>query len=431
MITSEPGSFYSVRFVLGEFSQQLLLLVNYGFMRFKLCSKIQLAIWVVLLTAVLLAACRTAPNTIPNPTPQDMAIATRTPTPAATHPIPATTPSAAAVTIVPSLEPTAVATSTPTPTPTPHPLYAYTIPALRIQAFSGGQIRTRAILEQNEAFTRTYIDYPSDGLTITGMMHVPTGTGPFPVLILLHGYVDRDQYYAGSDTSQAADYFARRGYLVLAPDLRSWGESDSGLSLFHMGLVVDVLNLISSLLSVPEADPARVGLWGHSMGGGIATKVLTIDERVKTAVLYAPNSADDADLIARWGPGCLPGQSEAAGDHCNPAEIIPPNTEPELVEAYLAAAANPDFLREVAPLYHVANITAPIQIHIGTADGEFLAETPPEWSEKLATALQAANRDVAFFTYPDQGHFFTGTSWTTLLDRALALFDEQLKPVAR
>jgi dipeptidyl aminopeptidase/acylaminoacyl peptidase len=154
---------------------------------------------------------------------------------------------------------------------------------------------------EDPAYTRYYIAYPSGDLTITGTLNVPRGDGPFPVLILLHGYANREFYYAGLGTWQEADYFARRGYLVLAPDLRSWGQSDSGLSLFHMGLTADVLHLISALPSLPEADPARLGVWGHSMGGGMVTKLLTIDPRIRAGVLYAPNSAEDADLIARWG----------------------------------------------------------------------------------------------------------------------------------
>ncbi len=318
-------------------------------------------------------------------------------------------------------------TAVPLPTPTPHPLTPYTISGMRQRIFSGGEIQTRAILEQNEAYTRYYIDYPSDGLTITGIMHLPTGDGPFPVLVLLHGYIDRSRYFAGADTWQAADFFARRGYLTIAPDFRSWGESDTGLSLFHTGLVADVLNLIGSLPSLPIADSSRIGLWGHSMGGGMATKVLTIDERIDAAVLYAPNSADDADLIARWGAGCLAGESEAAGDFCNPAEVIPLNTPPDLVEAYLSAAADPEFLQLVSPLYHLENISAPVQIHIGTADGQSLVETPPEWSAKLAEGLQNANQDVAYFSYEGQGHSFLGTSWTTLLDRTLIFFNLHLK----
>jgi len=384
-------------------------------------------IWMLLGVAVLFAGCRNVSNSEPTAIAATAELSTivESPSPMITaSPIkPTSAPSPVPAT--PTL--TSVPTAAAVPTTTPHPLFPYTIPGLRMLNFRGGPIQIRAVLEQNDVFSRYTIDYPSDGQTITGVMHVPNGTGPFPVLILLHGYIDRDQYYAGADTGQAAEFFARHGYLVLAPDLRSWGESDSGLSLFHMGLVIDVLNLISSLSSVPEADTSHVGLWGHSMGGGIATKVLTLDDRVQAAVLYAPNSADDADLIARWGPGCLPGQSEAAGDRCNPAEIIPPDTSPTLIEAYLSAAADGEFLQQVAPLYHVENIIAPVQIHVGTADGEFLAETPPEWSEKLAAALMTAGREAAYFTYPRQGHFFTGESWTTLLDRALALFDEQLK----
>ena len=314
----------------------------------------------------------------------------------------------------------------PGPTATPGPLHAFTIPALQARTFTGGEIDVRHTMAETEQFTKYYMAYPSDELTITGLMYIPAGPPPFPVLILLHGYIDRANYFAGADTWQAAEFFASHGYLVLAPDLRSWGESDSGLSLFHMGLVVDVLNLIGAVPSVPGADPARIGLWGHSMGGGLATKVLTIDERVGAAVLYAPNSANDADLIARWGAGCLPGQSPADGEPCNPAEIIPANTPQNIIEAYQAAVADPEFLQQVAPIYHLGAITAPVQIHIGTADGQGLAETPPEWSLTLAEALQSAEREVDTFTYDGQGHFFIGESWRQLLERALSFFDGEL-----
>jgi dienelactone hydrolase len=158
------------------------------------------------------------------------------------------------------------------------------------------------------------------------------------------------------------------------------------------------------------------------MGGGIATKLLTVDERVRAAVLYAPNSADDADLIARWGRGCLPGESEGAGDQCNPAEIIPPDTPADLVASYLTAAADPDLIRLFAPIYHLEHVQAPVQIHIGLADGQGLAETPPEWSEKLHAALLTAGKESELFRYAGQGHFFTGESWNLLLQRALILF---------
>jgi dipeptidyl aminopeptidase/acylaminoacyl peptidase len=297
---------------------------------------------------------------------------------------------------------------------------------MRERDYPGGTITIRQMLEQNEAFTRYYVDYPSDDLTITGILHVPAGEGPFPTIILLHGFIEQNGYWSGADTWQAAEFFAGNGYLTIAPDFRSWGESDTGHSFFHMGLVADTINLISSLPSLPQADPGRLGLWGHSMGGGIATKVLVIDDRPAAAVLYAPNSADDADLIARWGPGCLPGQSLTLGDKCNPAEIIPLGLPEPLVQNYLEAAADPDLLQQVAPINYLDAVSAPVQIHIGTADGAALGETPPEWSEKLFAALAAAGKDVDYFAYPGQGHIFIGRDWELLMERSLALFDQQL-----
>ncbi len=323
--------------------------------------------------------------------------------------------------------PTPLPTSTAVSTATPDPLFAYTLEGLRQREYPDGMIEIWGTMAETAEFTQYYIAYPSDDLTITGMMHVPTGAGPFPVIVLLHGYYEREQYWSGADTWQTAEIFARQGYLVVAPDYRSWGDSDVGLSLFHTGLVVDALNLLTVLDSVPQADTSRIGLWGHSMGGGIATKMLVVDDRVQAAVLYAPNSADDADLIGRWGPGCLPGQSEAVGDKCNPGEVIPPGTDESLLAAYFAGAIDPATLRRVAPYYHLEAIAVPVQIHIGTADGARLTQTPPEWSAKLYEALMAADRAVEIFTYEGAGHYFVGADWSLFHDRTLAFFDAHLR----
>lgn len=329
------------------------------------------------------------------------------------------------------------ASSAPSPTatdmvipssPTPHPMTPYTIRGMRQRTYPGGPIDVLALQEENESYRRYYIAYPSDGLVITGVMNIPRRQGPLPVLILLHGYFERDQYWSGADTWQLADFFARNGYLTIAPDYRSWGASDHGASFFHTGLVADTINLISSLPSLPQADTERVAMFGHSMGGGIATKVLLVDSRPAAAVLYSPNSADDVDLIARWGPGCLPGQSQAEGDHCNPGEVIPSELPPEMVEAYLAAASDPEMLRRIAPIYHLEALSVPVQIHSGEADGELLVHTPPQWAHKLAGALQASGKEVEFYSYAGQGHYFQSPAWDQMSGRALDFLDRHLKP---
>ncbi len=129
------------------------------------------------------------------------------------------------------------------------------------------------------AFTRTLIRYPSDGLTISGFMDVPRGDGPFPVIIALHGYVDPSVYTTLDYTTRYADALASAGYFVLHPNLRSFPASDDGQDLFRVGMATDVLNLIAILKDaggkpgpLQKADATHIGMWGHSMGGGITTR---------------------------------------------------------------------------------------------------------------------------------------------------------------
>ena len=99
------------------------------------------------------------------------------------------------------------------------------------------------------------IEYPSDGLTITGIMQIPkNGRKPFPVIVMNHGFFSRFAFNSGDGTDRAAEFLNRRGYLTISSDYRSWGGSDIGPSLFYSGLVIDVINLLNSIPSIPEAD---------------------------------------------------------------------------------------------------------------------------------------------------------------------------------
>ena len=333
-----------------------------------------------------------------------------------------------------------IETMTPLPTQTPAPtpdaistlIYPYTIQGLREHPFRSGQITILNTLSANEEYSRYSISYPSDGLRITGILQIPAGEGPFPVIVMNHGYADRATYSSGDGTDRAAEFLVKRGYITLASDYRSWNGSEIGPSFFHTGLVVDVINLINAIPSIPQADPNRIGMWGHSMGGGITTKILTIDPRVRAAVLYAPNSADDSDLIARWGYGCI-GEIPTTEplETCNAAEVIPLDLPPELIQAYETAATDPAQLQKIAPIHQLGRVDAPVQIHIGTADGDTLGSTPPEWSYKLSQALANAGKPVELFTYEGERHSFVGDQWLIFMNRAVTFFDEHVKNIQR
>lgn len=332
--------------------------------------------------------------------------------------------------IIETITPAATETVTPTVTATPYPflMYPYTIPGLREHQYQSGEINFLSTLAAEPEYTRYYIDYPSDGLTITGILQIPTGQGPFPVIVMNHGYFNREDFKSGSGSDRAAEFLVKRGYITVASDYRSWGGSDIGSSLFHTGLVIDVINLMNAIPSIPQADSSRVGMWGHSMGGGITMKILTIDPRVRAAVLYAPNSADDTDLIARWGYGCI-GDIPAGEvlETCNSGDVVPLSLPPDLIQAYKDAASDPAMLQWIAPIHHLNVITAPIQIHIGTADGGPIGSTPPEWSYKLNQALIDAGKSVELYRYEGERHSFIGDQWLIFMNRAVQFFDQHVK----
>lgn len=349
---------------------------------------------------------------------------------AACQAVPPSTPLATPHVVIETIVPSPTSTSIPTETATPYPflIYPYTIPGLRSHNYQSGEITFISTLAAELDYTRYYISYPSDGLIITGILQIPVGGGPFPVILMNHGYFNREDFDSGSGSDRAAEFLVKRGYITVASDYRSWGGSDIGPSLFHTGLVVDVINLMNALPSIPQADTTRVGMWGHSMGGGITTKILTIDPRVKAAVLYAPNSADDADLIARWGYGCIGDiPSGEVLETCNSGDVVPLSLPPELIQAYKDAAFDPAMMQWIAPIYHLDVITAPVQIHIGTADGDSIGSTPPEWSYKLNQALLDAGRNVELFRYEGERHSFIGDQWLIFMNRAVQFFDLHVK----
>jgi uncharacterized protein len=364
---------------------------------------------------VFIAACQPSPPSLPSK---------QTPTQAVIE------------TLTPSAVPTITLTASPTPT-IEELIFPYTIRGLRQHNFQSGKIHIRSTLDdENQFYTSYLIDYPSDGLTITGVMQIPVGEGPFPVIVMNHGFFGRSVYRSGDGTDRASPYLAEHGYITLASDYRSWGESDIGASFFYSGLVTDVINLINAIPSIPEADSSRIGIWGHSMGGGVTMKVLTVlgdqnenaKTQIKAAVLYSPVSADDADIINRWGMGCFGDIAE--GEQiigCNSSDVIPFQLPRNLQDAYRLAASDADTLKEISPFYHLDLINVPVQIHYGTEDGKFISGTPPEWSVKLTQGLRDAGKQVELLQYEGEGHSFIGQPWFDFMGRTLRFFDKYVK----
>ncbi|MEE8390682.1 MAG: alpha/beta fold hydrolase [Anaerolineae bacterium] len=352
---------------------------------------------------VLLAGCA-APQSAPTVTPSLPPTPTATPTVTFT---PTPTPSPTA-TSTPT--PTPTATVTPSPTPTPDPYAGLTIADLAAREYGGGEIQIEEVLAVTDAFTRSLITYPSDGLTIHGFMNVPRrddsqSEGLFPVVLVLHGYISPDVYTTLAYTTRYADALARAGYVAIHPNLRNFPPSDEGPDPFRVGSATDVFNLIALVREhggkpgpLRHADPERIGVWGHSMGGGAAIRVITVDPGIKAAVLYASMSADEEqnyERILYWSGG--------------------ERGEEEL-------ATSEEDLRRIAPVYHLDRIEAAVSIHHSDAD----ATVPLEWSLELCERLEVLGKTVECFTYQGLPHTFRGDGDQLFMQRYVDFFDRYL-----
>lgn len=354
-----------------------------------------------ILTVALLAAC-----TSPGPPPFSTETLTSTRVAIVASPTPSHPPLPSA-TATPSITPTSTATSTPTATPTLHPaIYGATIDGLRARAYPGGQIEITHTILVTDAYTRTYITFPSDGLTISGLMHVPFGKGPFPVVIMNHGYIPPSQYVTGSDTFRAADILARNGFLTISPDFRGYARSDGGLNIFRTGYLIDALNAAASAKSLPYADATRVGMWGHSMGGGVTTRAMLVSDTIKAFVLYAPVSAD---IRVRQFMGGLSGVSGG--------------TDSALFSSFYYWTSNAQLMDQLSPINHFEYVRAPVQIHIGTID----TTTPKEWAQAIRDELNKQGKHVEYYEYERQAHAFIGSGWTLFNQRVVSFFKRYLK----
>lgn len=263
-----------------------------------------------------------------------------------------------------------------------------------------------------EAFVVSYRSYD---LTITALMCMPVGqgNGPWPVLLINHGHFAFNAYDTGYDTLREDVFFASNGYVTIASDYRNYAGSDKGEYQLEPGYTYDVRNLLDAIRFVAPVDAKRVGMMGHSMGGGITQQVLvTTQGQIKAATLYGSVSGDEVDNYtarhtfwrAQASPSDTP-EGDRVTEQYGPPENIP--------EAY----------RRMSPINYLDRIDCPVAIHHSVSD----PICPFRWAEKLRDAFAAKGKPVDFHTYQGQPHSFQGAGFQEYVQSNLAFFDTYVK----
>ena len=350
------------------------------------------------------------------PLPDLAAVAYPTPpTPTAiAPPSPSPSPSPTA-SPTPTVTPTATAApATPTPSRTPRPVSQADlaepifIESLRRKPPHAGDIELLSVWEERPAFIRFTMRYLSEGQRVTGYINIPRGSGPFPVIVMNHGYFLQERYTPGMGTLREADYLAERGYVVAVPDFRSYAGSDAGVDGGgHFGLdwVYDSLNLMDAVKRLPTVDPTRLGVWGHSTGGLNALQATVTRTDIRATVVVSTMSPDMTQTLVflrAWRPWVAD----------------------EVVRHFGTPQAKPDTWARMSPIHYLADASGPVQVHHGLAD----EEVTPQFSARLWAAMQAAGTPGEVYTYPGVGHLWQQPdAWRLMMDRTAAFYDRYLK----
>lgn len=317
-----------------------------------------------------------------------------------------------ALTDTPASNPTAV----PTDTATPVPLDPLTIESLRARDYPGSDIHIEQTLTPGRNYQRYIASYVSDGLKIYALMTVPNGPRPktgYPVIIFNHGYIPPKQYRTTERYVAYVDGFATNGYIVFKSDYRGHGSSE-GTATGGYGTpdyTVDVLNALASLKRYKDADPNRIGMWGHSMGGLVTLRAMVVSKDIKAGVIWSGVVAPYVDILEHWHMA-----------RAFPTPTVGRHWREEFISQYGTPEENPGFWNSISPNSYLDDISGPLQLHHSTAD----PEVPYEFSVTLRDELTAAGKMVEFYSYNNDDHNLS-KSFTVAMRRSVDFFNRYLK----
>jgi dipeptidyl aminopeptidase/acylaminoacyl peptidase len=306
----------------------------------------------------------------------------------------------------------------PAPTTSDPPARPVSVLGLAEQRHRGDRLRLGAVRERTPAYTSYDVTYRSRSTTprgeesyrISGVLNVPSGRGPFPAVVLAHGYIDPAIYVRGQGMTRERGYLATHGYIALHVDYRNHAESDDD-PLFQvrmrLGYSADVINAVKALRNSPDLplDDHRVALFGRSMGGGVIMKALVAEPGlVQAATAWSSVSSLEAENYDRF----IRPDPEDAG------------LRGRLARRWGTPEQSPGFWRENSSRPYLGRITEPILLIHGRIDDT----CPPRWATATYRALRAAGVDARLHWY-DDGHAF-GPAFDAAMSRMVRFFDHRL-----
>jgi dipeptidyl aminopeptidase/acylaminoacyl peptidase len=255
-----------------------------------------------------------------------------------------------------------------------------------------------------------------DGENLRGALLLPAGYGKdrrIPLVVLVHGggfLSDAVNRFGLSGTGvENLQLLATRGFAVLGVD------APLRLGTVSRDLPKDVMPGVDEVIKMGIADPARLGVMGHSFGGYSTLALITRTTRFRAAV--ATSAA--ADWASCYGH--LNSDGSAFGvAYCEvgqPGLGAPPWVFPQ---RYV----------ENSPIFMLDRVSTPLLLVHGALD----TTVPPSQSEEVFVGLRRLGREVTYIRYDGEGHVpaqWSAANEADYLTRVLEWFQRHLVPSPR
>jgi len=291
---------------------------------------------------------------------------------------------------------------------------------MRTAKYPGSEIKIEDTLSPGKTYSRYIVSFYSEGLKEYALMTIPFGDKPaggFPAIILNHGYIIPGRYTPDGNYVAYVDALSKAGYIVFKPNYRGNGKSEGSpvSSYFSPDYSIDVLNAIASVKKYKDANPEKIGVWGHSMGGQITLRVSEISPDIKAAVIWGGVVGSYSEILYNWQNrvSYKPNAEDLHLRNLGSQDLLTANGTP---------ADNPAFWNSIDPLSNLNYINAPFQIHVGLAD----SQVPPDFSKSLFEKMTAQNKSVEYFEYQGANHDIN-QSFSLAMKRTIEFFDRYLK----
>jgi len=295
-----------------------------------------------------------------------------------------------------------------------------TIESMRKKSYPGSSIAIEQTLSASSSYNSYLVSYRSENFKIYGLLTVPAGQKPpggWPVILFNHGYISPASYLTTSSYTIMVDPLAKAGFIVFIPDYRGNGNSEGTPQQPYVSpsYITDSMNALNSIKNYKDANPQKIGVFGHSMGGNIALHEVVITHDIKAAELIAGVVGNETDLATWW-------------DHRFATNSIIGNdldtyyAFEKMIQDHGTSSKDSSYWNSIDPTQFLSFINAPIQIQVGSAD----EDVPVEFSSSLRDSLLKNGKTVDYQIYQGADHNLVPDT-ASAMNETIAFFKKYLE----